>query len=237
MGQPRGRRSIVRPALFLALGLWIGAAWAASGLQEQLRALASRHGFTIEGLGRVGGDEPSGNAEGTPADQVHHLLQDYNYVMTRTAAGGIDTLRIISRRGGNGPQGAANGAYVQTRRMGAHHQVEASLIGPNSITRSLPLLVDTGATTIVLPASMIQELGFTDADLRAGTSQTASGTVSIKTGVLRAVRVGGASTADVEVSFIDDSKLMGHPLLGMSFLQRFKMTIDDANNELILMAR
>lgn len=235
MAQRRSGTSGVWRVLLLLAGLGSGAVWSAAGLQEQLRALADRNGFTIEGLGRVG-DEPAGHAAGALADQVRHLLQDYNYVMTRTAAGGIDTLRIISRRGENGPK-SATGAYVQTRRMGAHHQVEATLTGPDRLTKALPLLVDTGATTIVLPASMIPELGFTEADLRPGTSQTASGMVAIKTGMLRAVRVGGVSASDVEVSFIDDAKLMGNPLLGMSFLQRFKMTMDDANNELILMAR
>jgi len=98
-------------------------------------------------------------------------------------------------------------------------------------------MVDTGATTLVLPSSRIAELGFTAQDLRKGTSQTASGVVPMQLGRLRHVRIGGVSAADVEVSFIADDKLSGNQLLGMSFLQRFKMTIDDANNELILLAK
>jgi aspartyl protease family protein len=213
-----------------------GATQAAPSLKEQLRGLSTQRGFSIEGLNRIG-DEPPGNAEGNPINQVRHLLQDYNFVLTQTPTGGIDTVRIISRRGESGPKSSSTGAYIETRRVGAHHQVEATLIGPNSILKSVPLLVDTGATTIVLPTSMIQELGFVPEDLQEGTSQTASGTVPIKTGLLRIIRVGGVSATDVEVSFIADSKLMGNRLLGMSFLQRFKMTIDDAKNELILMAR
>lgn len=233
MPRTRSRRGF---GLLLLCALDSATAQAALSLKDQLRELATQRGFSIEGLGRIG-DESAGNAEGTPVNQVRHLLQDYNFVLTQTHAGGIDTVRIISRRGASGPNSVSRGAYIETRRVGAHHQVDAALVGPNSIAKSVPLLVDTGATTIVLPASMIPELGFSPEDLREGTSQTASGTVPIKTGLLRTIRVGGVSATDVEVSFIADSKLMGNRLLGMSFLQRFKMTIDDANNELILMAR
>jgi len=97
-------------------------------------------------------------------------------------------------------------------------------------------MIDTGATTLVLPTSMMPELGFTPEDLHEGTSQTASGNVAVKLGLLRNVRVGAVSADNVEVSFIEDSQLKGNRLLGMSFLQRFKMMIDDAANELVLMA-
>ena len=105
------------------------------------------------------------------------------------------------------------------------------------MTRTLPLMIDTGATTLVLPDSMMSELGFTPSDLQDATSQTASGTISVKIGKLRSVKIGAASAENVEVSFIPDHQLRGHQLLGMSFLQRFKMTIDDANNELALLPK
>jgi aspartyl protease family protein len=218
------------------LAAWANPSMAADTLQEQLRELSLQRGFQVEGLGRLG-DEPAGNAEGAPLEQLRHLLQDFNYVVTQTRPGVIDTLRIISRRGESGTKGSASSAYVKTRRVGAHHQVDATLIGPSGMSQTLPLMVDTGATTLVLPSSRIAELGFTAQDLRKGTSQTASGVVPIQLGRLRHVRIGGVSAADVEVSFIADDKLSGNQLLGMSFLQQFKMTIDDANNELILLAK
>ena len=61
--------------------------------------------------------------------------------------------------------------------------------------------------------------------------------VAVKIGLLRSVRIGAVSADNVEVSFIADAELSGNRLLGMSFLQRFKMTIDDAANELVLMAK
>ncbi len=212
---------------------------AATTLQDQLRELAEQRGFVIEGLGRLG-DEPAGNGngEGSVQDQIRHLLQGYNYVVTQTRPGVTGKIRIISRRGENAAsKGSASSAYVQTKRVGAHHQVDVVMVGPNSVARTLPLMVDTGASTLVLPTSMMAELGFTPEDLREGTSQTASGTVPVKIGLLRSVRIDSVSADNVEVSFIADSKLSGSRLLGMSFLQRFKMTIDDAANELSLMAK
>ena len=39
---------------------------------------------------------------------------------------------------------------------------------------------------------------------------------------------------NVAVAFIDDARLNGNLLLGMSFLRRFRVTLDDDNNQLIL---
>lgn len=223
-------------SLFLLTLAWASASLAATTLQDQLRELGAQQGFVVEGLGRLG-DEPAGNGEGSVQDQIRHLLQGYNYLVTQSSPGVIGKIRIISRRGETAAaKGSAGSAYVQTQRVGAHHQVDVVLVGPNSVARTLPLMIDTGATTLVLPTSMMPELGFTPEDLHEGTSQTASGNVAVKLGLLRNVRVGAVSADNVEVSFIEDSKLKGNRLLGMSFLQRFKMTIDDAANELVLMA-
>lgn len=235
----RRERTRARRGLSAVLACcWACAVLAAApaSLQEQLRNLATQRGFTVEGLGRLG-EAPPGNADGTPLEQLKHLLQGYNYVVTQSRPGVIQRVRIISARGEGGKKGSADSAYVQTRRVRAHHVVEAALVGPNSVTRTLPLMVDTGASTLVLPSSLIGELGFTAADLQSGNSQTASGTVPVRIGRLRSVRVGSVAAENVEVSFIDDRQLEGNKLLGMSFLQRFRMTIDDANNELVLLAK
>lgn len=228
---------MMRKGLILLALVWACDGLAATTLQDQLRELGEQRGFVIEGLGRLG-DEPAGNGEGSVQDQIRHLLQGYNYVVTQTRPGVIEKIRIISRRGeSSASKGSASSAYVQTKRVGAHHQVDVVMVGPNSVARTLPLMIDTGASTLVLPSSMMAELGFTPEDLREGTSQTASGTVPVKIGLLRSVRIDSVSADNVEVSFIADSKLSGSRLLGMSFLQRFKMTIDDAANELVLMAK
>jgi aspartyl protease family protein len=182
------------------------------------------------------GPEPAGLAEGTPVERLKALLQDYNYLVVQSRPGLIERVLITSRKAADGAK-SADRAYVETTRLGTHHQVQATLAGPNAVARTVPLLVDTGASAIVLPESMIEELGFAPEALQDGVSQTASGTVPVKIGVLRSVRVGAVSAGDVQVAFIADRRLNGAMLLGMSFLNRFRMTIDDASNELILLAK
>ncbi len=121
--------------------------------------------------------------------------------------------------------------------MGAHHHVRAFIIGPNNQGRDVALLVDTGASTVVLPASMSTQLGFQPGNLQDGVTRTASDRVAVKLGVLKSVRVGEISVNDVKVTFISDDRLGNTMLLGMSFLGKFNVTIDDAHNALILLTK
>lgn len=125
---------------------------------------------------------------------------------------------------------------IKTTRRGSHHHVEAVLSGPNGYPQVLTLLIDTGATTVVLPASLSAALGFRRDDLQDGWTQTASGRVPIKRGILTCVKIGEATAQNVEVSFIADELLGGQKILGMSFLRNFRMSLDDKNSELILLA-
>jgi aspartyl protease family protein len=233
---------MTRPALLLLLvwllgfGLVSGGAFAEGGdLRGRLESLASQGGFAIEGLDWIG-PEPAGNESGTTLERLKDLLRDYNYVLVQGGRSGIESVRITSRKDVEA-RGSAGSAYVGTVRMGSHHQVDAAIAGPNGVAKTVRLIVDTGATTIVLPESMIPELGFGPESLQNGTSQTASGNVATKIGTLSSVRVGAVAAENVMVGFIADARLKGAMLLGMSFLQRFRMTIDDQQNELILLAK
>lgn len=229
--------------LSTVLGAWLlccgpGVGTAATGpedLRGRLESLAAENGFSIEGLDRVG-PEPASHTEGNPSDRLKSLLRDYNYVLIQGPPGTIEKVLITSRKNSEA-RGSADSAYIGTVRLGTHHQVEAAIAGPNAVATTVSLIVDTGATTIVLPESMIPELGFAPEDLQSGISQTASGTVPTRFGTLHSVRVGAVSAENVMVSFIADRKLHGAMLLGMSFLQRFRLTIDDERNELILLAK
>ena len=224
------------PAIPIVLLGWASnpAAGAPGDLRDVLEALAQQGHFIIEGLDRVG-SEAAANAEGSPAERLKALLGDYNYlVVGRPDA--IEKVRITSHKPTDGVK-SADRAYIRTTRLGSHHQVQAAIAGPNAVAKTVALLVDTGATSLVLPESMIGELGFSPESLQPGTSQTASGSVSVKIGVLSLVRVGAVSAKDVEVSFIADRRLNGAMLLGMSFLQRFRVTIDDAESEIIFYAK
>ncbi len=126
---------------------------------------------------------------------------------------------------------------IPARRRGSHQLVDVVLVGPGQAPVTVSLMVDTGASTVVLPASMMRVLGFSPEDLRDGWTQTANGRVRAKMGMLASVDVGSAVAEEVKVTFLDDQKLGGSKLLGMSFLQRFRMTIDDANGRIILSDR
>ncbi|MDF9391038.1 MULTISPECIES: retropepsin-like aspartic protease family protein [Methylococcus] len=204
----------------------------AAGLADQIHALARDNGFPAEGLERLGA-EPARSAEGTIKDRLQTLLQGYNYILAESRPGNIERLVIT----GTARSGKPQSSTISTLRIGAHHQVEAILVGPNGVTQTVSVLVDTGASTVVLPTSMITPLGFDAEGLSAGISQTASGQVHTKIGVLPSVTVGPASAENVPVSFIADKRLNGAMLLGMSFLNRFRLTIDDERNEIVLLAK
>ena len=96
------------------------------------------------------------------------------------------------------------------------------------------VITTVGGEDIVLPDSMIQALGFQADALRDVRAQTANGVVEGRAGVLDSVGVGSAAVKDVAVIFVEDSRLNGNLLLGMSFLRHFQVTIDDDNNRIIL---
>ena len=207
------------------------------------RALAAEHEFDIEGIVLIP-NEPVEAPGGELRYQLKRLLGGYNYVVIDNDRGDIKRLVILPRGeagdlpavGVSSPDlSQSNGRHiVPTRRRGVHQMVDGVLVGPGLVPRSVAMIVDTGASTIVLPNSMMLSLGFQPDGLRDGWSQTANGVVRVKTGILGSVEVGSVTVQNVEVTFIEDKRLNGNLLLGMSFLQRFRMTIDDDNNQLIL---
>ena len=92
----------------------------------------------------------------------------------------------------------------------------------------LKFMVDTGASTLVLPQSLAASLGYAANQLEFVHVQTANGNTTGLAAMMQSVRVGEAKTARVAVTFVDDQ------LLGMSFLSRFRMTIDGSNGTLQL---
>ena len=203
-------------------------------LRTQVQQLSVRHNFSVRGLDTLG-DDPGKRADGDAREQVSMLLSAFSYVLLTHSSGDIDRLVITSRIRPEEPN--QRGVYVKTTRRGSHHRIRATLVGPAGNPQSLMLLVDTGATMIVLPQTMSRTLGFSDDDLRDGWSQTANGKVRTKQGILQSVQVGQVVAEDVAVSFVDGDALSDNPLLGMSFLGRFRVTIDDKNERLILISR
>lgn len=230
--------NIIRALLITATLISIYPASASDQVPEKLRTqvedLASEHGFSVRALDKLG-DDPGKSVEGDIHQQLAALLSNFNYVTLNDDAGDIDTVIVTSRIVPGKPK--PRNFSVKTSRRGAHHAVETTLTGPGGKTQSMMLLVDTGASTIVLPSTMRESLGFTEKDLKNSWSQTANGRVQSKTGILRSAQVGHALVKDVAVNFFDEAPLGGNSLLGMSFLGQFSITIDDRHERLILKGR
>lgn len=130
---------------------------------------------------------------------------------------------------------------LTTSRQGPHHIIRAALVGPNGRTQLVSLIVDTGATDMVLPASMIGKLGFRGNELSPTSIQTANGITHAQRGQLRSVELGGPDVSDViervPVLFMDDADIGGYALMGMSVLGRYSMTIEDREDRIVLVKR
>jgi aspartyl protease family protein len=203
----------------------------AGSLRAALGALARAHGIAVHGLETVD-DQPAPATAGTPRRRLEALLADYSYMLVQKPGGGVEQVLIMGRKRRIVPPPEA--IDIETSRRGAHHVVIVVLTGPGGDRVTVPMIVDTGASTIVLPASLIGRLGFDAEALEDGVMETANRRVRGKKAVLASVAIGAALQRDVAVSFIDDDRLGGTMLLGMSFLGRYRLTIDDAENRITL---
>ncbi|MBK1722205.1 retropepsin-like aspartic protease family protein [Thiocystis violacea] len=248
------------PWLLLAVLLsWCGVSLAIEDLQSspqvevsaELERLMSELGFEVKGfeqtdgaIGHAAGDEPVG--------RLHLLLENFDHVIIQAPAGGIERVIILGEKSDYVPppvvvagtpdqaeEGVPGGASGQeivltTQRKGPSHLVTLGLEGPNKQRVEEAMLIDTGADRIVLPISLLSSLGMGLDSLREQQVQTANGSVDARIGSLAAIWVGEMRIENVEVAFIDDQKLGGTSLLGMSLLGRFRMTIDDEKSQLTL---
>lgn len=118
-------------------------------------------------------------------------------------------------RGANSVASAGQSVTLAADPRG-HFVSEGSING-----RAIRFLVDTGATTIALPAADAIRLGI---DYRAGPSvqtRTAAGEASAFRVTLASVRLGAIEVANVEAIVIEQG--LDIALLGMSFLSRLDM--------------
>jgi aspartyl protease family protein len=94
------------------------------------------------------------------------------------------------------------------------------LVEPMINGTRLRMLVDTGASLVVLPREDARRLGINPAasEFRAAVS-TANGSVLVAPILLKEITVGGVSVRDVRAAVFPDNKLQVG-LLGMSFLSK-----------------
>jgi clan AA aspartic protease (TIGR02281 family) len=217
----------------------------------ELARLAAAHGFTVAGDEHL--EDSTGRAEGQdPFRRLRVLLEGFDHIIVQDAQGGIDHVIVLgvampgatSAAVTEEPMVAVNGEpppdapiELPTIRNGSQHSVRVALEGAEGRRLARILLIDTGADTVVLPASLIGTLGIDPDSLEAREVQTANGVAEAQTGVLGAVWLGAQRVPDVAVAFLPDDRLGNNGLLGMSVLGRYQMTIDDQGNRLTLSGR
>ena len=224
---------------------------------DTLEELADEGGFVVTGLEKT--QDAYGHVEGEAIyPRLRGLLDDFNHVIVQSPDGSVSKVIIIGRKTAWVPPppptrtteseeapaevdpaaeeqpGAAEEVVVDTERRGTSHLVSVSLEGAGGKRITQSLTVDTGADFVTLPTSVLGSLGIQANQLVTREVQTANGKISARLGRLTAVWFGEHKVADVQVAFIDEAKLGGQGLLGMSVLGRYRMTIDDEANHLIL---
>jgi len=98
------------------------------------------------------------------------------------------------------------------------------------------LLLDTGATFVVLSSNIAEKLGVNLArEKRDLLLQVADGrSVNAKLIVLKSLKVEGVEAKNVEAAVMPYSSDAGDGVIGMSFLRRFNFKVDYSRNKLIL---
>jgi aspartyl protease family protein len=248
------RRIPLNPIWIFGLSAWTATAAPLVNVEEELQRLMTRHGFEVRGIEQTA--EMEGRAEGAElVPRLRVLLDGFDHVIVQTDNGGVDRVIILGEKvavvlppvsegeGSGFPSDAesdgqpGDSIVLPTQRQGTSHAVNLTLEGPNGQRVQRVLLIDTGSDHVVLPASLIGPLGISPNDLRMQTVQTANGTVDARLGILSGVWLGENRVEGVSAAFIDDTRLGGNALLGMSLLGRFRVTIDDEQNQLTLAAR
>jgi aspartyl protease family protein len=241
-----GRAAPVVALLLLVFWTWSARAERVS-VPDTLEQLAEEGDFEVTGLDKA--TDAFGRDDGGDVySRLRGLLDGFNHVIVQTPAGGISKVIIIgvktawtppppaakTEEPAAGEAGPDSEIVVSTERSGASHTVSVGLEGEGGKRADQNLMVDTGADFVTLPASLLGTLGIQPQGLKTQDVQTANGKTKAQLGTLSAVWFGNNKVADVQVAFIDDAQLGGKGLLGMSVLGRYRMTIDDQANHLIL---
>lgn len=191
-------------------------------LFSQIQALQNQNKIQITGLERIQNTEKiitSGNLE----QQVKQLFAAYNHIVSRNTKGQIERIVIINKK----QKRKDNSIVLPTSPQGNHFTVSVALSGDGRIWQTVDMVIDTGADLVVLPESMIDQLGLTDSKFTNGKMQTANGMADAKIGLLQELKIAGETVENVEVAFIADQLLGENRLLWMSVLGRYQVNIDD----------
>lgn len=198
-------------------------------LAEQLDDLALQHAIDVRGLALLKTFPPARVSAGGVEKQLQALLFDFNYVAIR-GKDGIEQIIVLGIK-----QHVPDETIISTSKQGEHHFIEAALTGPNGDRIDVTLMIDTGAAYIVLPKTMIDELGLEEDALTEGRLQTANGMVKAQLGELSSLEIGDQVVDKVAAAFVEDDRLGNVKLLGMNVLNLYRFTLDDEQQTMTLL--
>ncbi len=142
-------------------------------------------------------------------------------------AGGKRRILILGQQQGiGGAPAAGRQSAVIAADGGGHFLADGQVNG--SYVR---FLVDTGATTVALPAQDAIRLGIDYRKGRRGVTQTANGSAPVYSVTLDSVKVGNIELHAVDAVVLEGG--LSFALLGMSFLNRVEMTREGATMTLL----
>lgn len=198
-------------------------------LFKQLQSLQRRMNIKITGLERIE-NEPKTVIEGSLEQQLQHLLAPFNHIISRNTKGRIERVVIVNKK----QKTEHDRIILPIHTQGNHLTVSVAISGDGRLWQTLNMIIDTGADLVVLPDSMIAQLGLADSTFALHKMQTANGMADAKVGLLQQLKIAGETVENVETAFIADELLGGNRLLGMSVLSRYQVNIDDKNQALTL---
>jgi aspartyl protease family protein len=198
-------------------------------LFSQILSLQSQMKIKITGMERIQNEEKV-ITRGNPEQQIEQLLASFNHIVTRDAQGQIERIVIVNKK----QKTETERIVLPTTHQGNHFMVSVALSGDGSIWQTVDMIIDTGADLVVLPESMIDQLGLTNSTFTHQKMQTANGTTDAKIGKLQTIKIAGETVENVEVAFIADHLLGKNKLLGMSVLGRYQLNIDDTSQVITL---
>lgn len=190
-------------------------------LFKQIQSLQSQMAIQITGLERIQ-NEKKVFTRGNLEQQIEQVLASYNHIISRNAKGQIERIVIVNKK----QKTAVDSIVLPTSLQGNHFMVSVAISGNGSNWQTLDMIIDTGADLVVLPESMIAQLGLADSAFSRKKMQTANGVTEAKIGKLQELRIAGETIENVEVAFIADQLLGKNCLLGMSVLGRYQINID-----------
>ena len=222
---------MMKPAGLLApLLVAVLAAWLASGAAAHAQTVALAGMLGGKALLMVDGSAPKGVAAGESFRGVK-VVSTRGELAVVQIAGQNHTLRVgeaPASVGASGSPSASGTKVVLSAGSGGHFTTQGQVNG-----RAVPLMVDTGATYVVLSQTEADRAGLNYKSGQPVQMSTANGVIPGWRLKLGSVRIG--DVVAYEVDAVVSSGAMPYVLLGNSFLTRFQMT--RTNDQMVLEKR